>query len=220
MAADDEYLPGFEPAPRPGKEGRCSVTTAKIPWTDVEELVLFTVLPYCGTRAVYRTTSKFLCDVLGRPPAYPSTARPTDEQRKTDAVALIERRIVTEVFREDSPGTIKLAKSLYQGHREGVPITWAEQVKFILPYVKKENSIDSGEFLTLIGRGNKDWTHVAKVLNAVTRGELPEAPHENSRMDPSRLPLIEDRIKRFLDADDKIQQAFYKLTLHLQSLTS
>lgn len=221
MAADDdEYLPGFEPAPRPGKEGRYSVTTASKPWDSHEELVLFTVLPYCGTRAVYRTASLFLCRVLGRLPVYPSTARPTDEQRKTDAVALLERRIVTNVFRQDSPATVKLAKDLYQGHRAGLPLTWAEQVEFILPFAKKDASIDTGEFLSLLGRPNTDWPLVATVLKAVRQGELLEAPRENSRMDPTRLPLIEDRVKRFLDAEDKVQQAFYRLTLHLQILTS
>lgn len=224
MAADDdEYLPGFEPAPRPGKEGRYSVTTTKNPWTDAEELVLFTVLPYCGTRAVYRSTCLFLCRVLGRLPAYPSTARPTDEQRKTDAVALIERRVVTSVMRCESPETIKLALKLYQGHRDGLPVTWAEHVEFILPFVRKEQGacIDCGELLVLLGRSKEDWNFVAKVMRAVSGGDRPEPPHENSRMDPTRLPQLEDRIQRFLDAGDETSGvAFYKLTLHLQILTS
>lgn len=200
---DDDIIPGFETAPRPGKQGRYSVVPSKVKWTAREELVLFAVLPYCGTRAVYRTCCLFLCHVLGRQPAYPSTARPSGEQQKTDACSIIERRVVTSVLRLESPDTVKLAEELYCGHRVGKPLTWAEQVEFLLPYAKKNRSVDVGEFLRLLGRSEDDWPMISPVFNKAMGSKKVDPPAENFRADPVRHARLGAFVQEFVGGPEE-----------------
>lgn len=137
-AYDPDLGPGFLPAvPHRGAGQRYVVRPEHREWTLAERAVLWPVLYRCDSERAYLRACRELCRLLDRVPVWEPGFHPTAADVSREAVALIERKTVTDAL-SGYPGRFSVCmENLHRMCRTGCRWTWAERVRFLRPWHRK-----------------------------------------------------------------------------------